>query len=77
MKAHYVFGIAAALVLILVIASSAGLIRLDEVHTSSSDPGFVPDTGQINPGYEPQTPSYSDETIVVPSPEQARVAEAM
>jgi hypothetical protein len=74
MKVRYVFGIAAALVLILVVASSTGLIRLDEVRTSSSDPGFVPDTGQINPGYEPQPPSYSDETIVVPSPDQARAA---
>jgi len=74
MKTPYVFGIAAAFVLVLVIASSTGLIRLDEVRTSSSDPGFVPDTGQINPGYEPQPPSYSDETIVVPSPDQARAA---
>lgn len=74
MKARYVFGIVAALALILVIGASSGIIRLDEVRTSSSDPGFVPDTGQINPGYELYAPSYSGETIVVPSPEQARAA---
>lgn len=40
----------------------------------AADPGFVPDTGQINLGIAMQGASQSDEVIKIPTPQQARAA---
>jgi hypothetical protein len=38
------------------------------------DPGFKPDTGQINSGVAQQSPSQSKEVIEIPTPEESRRA---
>ena len=42
--------------------------------TLPTDPGFNPDTGQINTGRPDQAPSESTEVIRIPTPEQSRAA---
>jgi len=42
--------------------------------TLPTDPGFNPDTGQINPGVAQQAPSQSTEIIKIPTPEESRAA---
>jgi hypothetical protein len=41
--------------------------------TSASDPGFTPDTGQINPGFDKKNPT-SSEPRKIPTPAEARAA---
>ncbi len=49
------------------------MARADENGTSASDPGFVPQTGQINPGFDQKLPtSFTPRPI--PTPEEARAA---
>jgi len=48
--------------------------KAPESATVPTDPGFKPGTGQINPGSEHQAPSYSDQNIPIPAPEEARAA---
>ena len=38
------------------------------------DPGFNPDTGQINPGVPIPVPSQSGEVVKIPTPQEARAA---
>ena len=40
----------------------------------TTDPGFVPDTGQINRGFDPKVPSSSASPPAIPSPAEARAA---
>jgi hypothetical protein len=42
--------------------------------TVPTDPGFKPDTGQINPGVEEQAPTQSSEIVSIPTPEESRAA---
>jgi hypothetical protein len=44
--------------------------------TSASDPGFTPDTGQINPGFDKKNPS-SSEARKIPTPAEARAAKML
>jgi hypothetical protein len=51
-----------------------GSAGAEESATVPTDPGFVPDTGQINPGVEEQAPTESAEIIKIPTPEESRRA---
>jgi len=42
--------------------------------TVPTNPGFKPNTGQINPGVETQAPSQSAQNIPLPTPEESRAA---
>ncbi len=76
MTSHNHFMLATALAAGLLAAMPAAFAqsRTPEDATVRTDPGFRPDTGQINPGTEPQPPSWSDENIVIPTPEESRAA---
>ena len=63
---------AAALVALALPAMSGAAFAVDKVSTST-DPGFVPDTGQINPGFDRKLPGAS-ESRMVPTPAQAYAA---
>lgn len=65
---------AAALAACLVFAASATMSRAEQSPSKLDDPGFVPNTGQINPGVPQQPPSASDDDIQVPTPQESRAA---
>ncbi len=71
---HFMLATALAVGLLAGMPAAFGQSRTPEDTTVHADPGFRPDTGQINPGTEPQAPSQSDENIVVPTPEESRAA---
>ena len=63
-----------ALVLSLSAAAPLALTPVQAApETSASDPGFKPDTGQINPGFDKKNPS-SEAPRKIPSQEEARSA---
>ncbi len=47
--------------------------QAEENGISSSDPGFVPQSGQINPGFDKKNPA-SSKPRPIPTPEEARAA---
>jgi len=49
-------------------------VRAEESATVRTDPGFTPNSGQINPGVEQQAPSQSSDIRNIPTPEEARAA---
>jgi hypothetical protein len=58
-----------------VAASGMGASAIAEQSaTVPTDPGFKPDTGQINPGVEEQAPTQSTEIVNIPTPEESRAA---
>ena len=64
--------------LMLATALAAGLAVAPFAHaadgtSSLTDPGFKPDTGQINPGFDTKNPS-SSEARKIPTPAEARAA---
>ena len=64
-------GVALAAVLAL---SSHNPLRAEDSATVPTDPGFVPNTGQINPGITQQVPSQSAASAKIPTPKEARTA---
>jgi hypothetical protein len=64
--------LAAALLALTLPAVGGGAFATDKVSTST-DPGFNPATGQINPGFDKKVPSAS-ETAKIPTPAQAYAA---
>ena len=42
-----------------------------------TDPGFVPDTGQINIGFDKKVPTSTTESIKIPTPAEVRAAKSM
>jgi hypothetical protein len=58
----------------LALSSVTGLAGAQERATVPIDPGFNPDTGQINSGVAQQSPSQSKEVIEIPTPEESRRA---
>lgn len=58
-------------------ALAAGLAAAATVYADKLDPGFNPDTGQINPGVAIQVPSQLNEIVKIPSPQEARAAMMM
>ena len=55
-------------------ASAMGGAIAEQSATVPTDPGFKPDTGQINPGVEKQAPTRSSEIVSIPTPEESRAA---
>ena len=55
-------------------ASAMGGAIAEQSATVPTDPGFKPDTGQINPGVEEQAPMQSSEIVSIPTPEESRAA---
>jgi len=55
-------------------ASAMGGAIAEQSATVPTDPGFKPDTGQINPGVEEQAPTQSSEIVSIPTPEESRAA---
>jgi hypothetical protein len=53
---------------------ATGAARAADKALDAADPGFVPDTGQINLGIAIQGASQSYEVIKIPTPQQARAA---
>ena len=49
-------------------------VGAEESATVRTDPGFTPNSGQINPGVEQQAPSQSSDIRNIPTPEEARAA---
>ena len=67
--------------LMLATALAAGLAvapfaRAADGTSGLTDPGFTPDTGQINPGADKKNPS-SSEALKIPTPAEARAAKMM
>ncbi len=56
-----------------IVAALPATAALANDQPSTSDPGFVPDTGQINLGYDPKVPS-SSMPLAIPTPAQTLAA---
>lgn len=76
---HHHLMVATALAAGLVVAAplATAAVRAAENTANSIDPGFNPDTGQINLGIAIQAPSQSDQVIKIPTPQEARAAMLM
>lgn len=70
---HHQFLLATALAAGLVVASLAPL-HAEESASGQTNPGFNPDTGQINTGGTLQASSKSSDIRDIPTPEEARAA---
>ena len=55
-------------------SQAIGQVKAPERAMTPTDPGFKPDTGQINTGRELQAPTQSSEIISIPTPEESRAA---
>ncbi|MGA9001105.1 MAG: hypothetical protein WB504_01425 [Pseudolabrys sp.] len=71
MKNRYSLWLGTALVLAV---SSMHTIHAEDRATIPTNPGFVPNTGQINPGITLQAPSQSADFARIPTPDEARAA---
>ena len=69
---HLMMATALATGLVVTVPLSIGLAKAGP-GTSASDPGFRPDTGQINPGFDKKNPA-SSEPRKIPTPAEARAA---
>jgi hypothetical protein len=67
------FTLSVALAVALAASAMGGAIA-EQSATVPTDPGFKPDTGQINPGVEEQAPTQSSEIVSIPTPEESRAA---
>ena len=68
------FTLAVALAAALAASGMGGSAIAEQSATVPTDPGFKPDSGQINPGVEEQAPTQSTETANIPTPEESRAA---
>ena len=73
MKIRHSLWLGTALAAILAV-SSMGTIHAEDGTTVQTNPGFVPNSGQINPGIALQAPSQSADFAKVPTPDEARAA---
>lgn len=76
LKLRHPLMLATALAAGLVVAAplASGQVRAPESATVPTNPGFKPDTGQINPGVTIQAPSTSLDIRKIPTPEESRAA---
>jgi len=58
----------------ILIATSMGVSNGAEPGPNPTNPGLVPGTGQINPGFEPHPWSQSNQAENIPTPDEARSA---
>ncbi|HMF23090.1 MAG TPA: hypothetical protein VKG24_13320 [Pseudolabrys sp.] len=72
MKNRHPFVLAVAAVLAL--SSVSVLVRAEDSATQPTNPGYVPNTGQINPGTAQQPSSQSTDFTNNPTPEEVRAA---
>lgn len=70
MKKRYSLALGTAVTTALAFASINVSVHAED----SLNPGFVPGTGQINPGTEPAPSSQSADVSNIPTPEEARAA---
>jgi len=68
------FTLAVALAAALAASGIVGSAIAEQDATVPTNPGFKPDTGQINPGVEQQAPTQSTEIVDIPTPEESRAA---
>jgi hypothetical protein len=68
------FTVAVALAAALTASGLGGSAIAEQSATVPTDPGFKPDTGQINPGVAQQAPTQSSEIVSIPTPEESRAA---
>ena len=68
------FTLAVALAAALAASGMGASAIAEQSATVPTDPGFKPDTGQINPGVEEQAPTQSTEIVNIPTPEELRAA---
>lgn len=73
MKNRYSLWLGTALAAVLAV-SSMGTIHAEDRATVPTNPGFVPNSGQINPGITLQAPSQSADFARIPTPDEARAA---
>ena len=74
MKNRYPFALGTAVATALALLSVSAPIRAEDSVTQPTNPGFVPNTGQINPGTAQQPSSQSTDFANMPTPEEARAA---
>lgn len=72
-RLHHQLLLATALAAGIVVAPLAQL-HAEESASGQTNPGFIPDTGQINTGGALQAPSQSSDIRDIPTPEDARAA---
>jgi len=68
------FTLAVASAAALAASGIVGSAIAEQDATVPTNPGFKPDTGQINPGVEQQAPTQSTEIVDIPTPEESRAA---
>jgi len=64
----------AAVTAILALSSMTALVSAEDGVTTPTNPGFAPNTGQINRGIAQQLSSQSSDVPNMPTPEEARAA---
>ena len=62
----------AAVTAILALSSMTALVSAEDGVTTPTNPGFAPNTGQINRGIAQQLSSQSSDVPNMPTPEEAR-----
>jgi len=71
---HLMLATALAAGLVVAAPLAFGQVRTPDSATVPTNPGFKPDTGQINPGVTMQAPSTSLDVRKIPTPEESRAA---
>jgi hypothetical protein len=74
MKNRYPFVSRTAFAVVLTLSSTGVPVYAEDSATQPTNPGFVPNTGQINPGTARQPSSQSTDFANMPTPEEARAA---
>jgi hypothetical protein len=71
---HLMLATALATSLAVAVPLATAPVRAEESATVPTNPGFKPDSGQINPGAEHPAPSSSVDIRKIPNPAEARAA---
>jgi hypothetical protein len=74
---HLMLATALAAGMIIAAPLAIAQVRAEESATVPTNPGFKPDTGQINPGVTRQAPSNSADVRKIPTAAEARAAKMM
>jgi len=74
MKSRYPFVLGTAIAAVLAFSFMSVPVRAADGDTQPTNPGFVPNTGQINPGTVQQPFSQSTDFTNIPTPDEARAA---
>jgi len=74
MNNRYSLAVGTAVAAALALSSLSLPARAADSDSQPTNPGFVPNTGQINPGTPQQPSSQSTDSANIPTPEEARAA---